>query len=237
LKMAPENRLIHNTHDWRIVKGQSVSEEVWLLWYKAQLDELERSHIREPRIRTPIPYQEIREAYVSVIQKHLESFPWQWWVSLTTRKHMPLEVIKGRLFWWLKQLRKTYKHKTEHIWFIEKQKREALHAHVVVYGVSDDRNLWNKAVARWEHQHSRGRYKYGTAHIKPFDDARAGAACNYLSKERVKSQSSLDGSGSFFEIFGYSRGVRKFMERSQAKEVVQKQPQAMLSKVVLKPSY
>jgi len=176
--------MIHSTHNWKIVKGQKPS------------------------------YQELRDAYATMIGEMLQSFPWDWWVSLTTKKHLPLDVLRGRFFWWLKAIRKLAKHHHEHLWIIERQRRGALHVHVVIYNVpTNDRIFWQKAIDLWEKWHARGgKLKFGSATIVKYDPMKAGELSNYLAKERCKDLDRLEGSGSLFEKIGFSRGVKRYLD-------------------------
>lgn len=180
---------------------------------------------KEIKNRKP-SYQELREAYTSINQVLLQAFNWNWWVSLSTRKPMPLAVIRGRFFWWLKALRKMLGHRIELIWWAERQRRGALHIHSVISGIPIDIMLWSKAIDLWEFQHSRGKYKFGDATIKKFDQDKSGKLSWYLAKERCKDLDILEGSGSLFEKFGFSRGVRRFLENSRTEKVAYKLSQS-----------
>ena len=67
---------------------------------------------------------------------------------------MPLEMMKGRFFWWLKALRISAWHHLENIWLVERQKRGAFHMHSVVGGVPSDPRYRKKAKWFWETDHS-----------------------------------------------------------------------------------
>jgi hypothetical protein len=62
----------------------------------------------------------------------------------------------------------------------------------------------------WERYHTQEGV-FGDATIKPYDLNRAGELCDYLAKERCKDLDCVEGSGSVFEKFGFSRGVRKYV--------------------------
>jgi len=175
--------MIHSTQNYHIVKRQKPS------------------------------YQELRDAYATMIGEMLQSFPWDWWVSLTTKKHLPLDVLRGRFFWWLKAIRKLAKHHHEHLWIIERQRRGALHVHVVIYNVPTDKVFWQKAIDLWEKWHARGgKLKFGSATIVKYDPMKDGELSNYLAKERCKDLGRLEGSGSLFEKIGFSRGVKRYLD-------------------------
>jgi len=143
----------------------------------------------------------------------LTSFNWDWWVSLTSRKPMPLKVIRGRFFWWLKCLRKVIGRKPEFVWIIERQRRGALHIHAVISGIPSNNSsiLWRGMINTWEYYNSKGGIRFGDATIKKFNPQKAGKLCWYLAKERCKDLDLLEGSGSVFEKMGYSRGVKQFL--------------------------
>ena len=176
--------MIHSTQNYHIVKRQKPS------------------------------YQELRDAYATMIGEMLQSFPWDWWVSLTTKKQLPLDVLRRRFFWWLKAIRKLAKHHHEHLWIIERQRRGALHVHVVIYNVpTKDRIFWQKAIELWEKWHARGgKLKFGSATIVKYDPKKAGELSIYLAKERCKDLGRLEGSGSLFEKIGFSRGVKRYLD-------------------------
>lgn len=157
-------------------------------------------------------YFELRNAYASMMQVYLEAYNWDWWVTLTSRNPMPLEVIKGRFFWWLRVLRKVVGHHVEVIWWAERQRRGALHIHAVIADVPvDDENLWKGIIHTWETYWTR-EGRFGDATIKRYDTDKAGKLSWYLAKERCKDLDVLEGSGFFFEKFGFSRGVKKYVE-------------------------
>lgn len=203
----------YSDHNWKIVKGQSVSEEEWLLWYKAQLETLKKTHIREPKIKTPIPYQELRIAWASMISEMLNAFTWSWWVTLTSKNPMPLEIIRDRFYWWLKRLRKVLGHGFEVFWVIERQRRGALHVHAVISNIpTDDKNFWKAMINTWEYYWTHDNdEKFGSATVIKYDPRKAGKLSNYLAKERCKDLDVLEGSGSVFEKMGYSRRIKKFL--------------------------
>src|SRR3990170_6197081 len=155
----------------------------------------------------------LREVYAGWISEMLQAYPWQWWVSLTSMKPMPLDVIRGRFFWWLKILRKAGRQRIELVWFIERQRRGALHVHAVVYGVpTDDKTFWQGMVNTWEQYSNRDGERFGDAHIKRFNPAFAGKLSWYLAKERCKDLEKLEGNGYLSEMMDYSRGVKRFLQ-------------------------
>lgn len=157
-------------------------------------------------------YQEKRDAWVSVLEPILDAFPWSWWVTLSTKKPMPLEVIRGRFYWWLKCLCKELRHHVEFFWVIERQRRGALHVHAIISSVpTDDEVFWSKMINLWETSWTHGDEKFGDATIKKFDTQRAGNLIPYLAKERCKDLDLLEGSGSAFEKMGFSRNLKKFL--------------------------
>lgn len=155
---------------------------------------------------------QLQQAYASMVSSMLQAYPWQWWVSLTSRQPMPLEVIRGRFFWWLKILRKAMRHHVQVVWFIERQHRGALHVHAIIYGVRTDKPFWKGMINTWEKCATKDRdEKFGDATIRPYNQQFAGRLSNYLAKERSKDLNKLEGSGSLFDIMGYSRGVKTFL--------------------------
>mgnify|MGYP001393272375 CR=1 FL=1 len=158
----------------------------------------------------PYTYNRLREAWASVMSDMLQAYEWDWWVSLSTREPMPLHVIRGRFFWWLGCLRRSVGHHVENIWIIERQRRGALHVHAVVYGVPQDIRFWKAMVDLWETYHTKPGEKFGDATIKVYNSGKAGELADYLAKERCKDLNVLEGSGSIFEKFDCSRGVRKY---------------------------
>lgn len=154
----------------------------------------------------------LRQAYASMTAEILQAYPWQWFISLTSKKPMPLDVIRGRFFWWLRCLRKAQGRRIELIWFAERQRRGAWHIHAVIWGVPvDDKTFWRGIVNTWEYYSTRESEKFGDANIKRFNPERAGKLSWYLAKERCKDLDKLEGNGFLFEVMGYSRGVKKFL--------------------------
>jgi len=206
---------------WRklyFINGQVVEEEKWLTWYKAQLEYLKLIRIREPKIKTPIPYQELRVAWASMISEILNAFTWSWWITLTSKKPMPLEIIRGRFYKWLKRFRKILGHGFEVFWIIERQRRGALHVHAVISNVpTDDKKFWRAMINTWEYYWTHGAgEKFGSATVVKYDPMKAGKLSNYLAKERCKDLDLLEGSGSIFEKMGYSRRIKKFLNNSSS---------------------
>lgn len=156
-------------------------------------------------------YTSLRDAYASMTAEMLQAYPWEWFVSLTSKKPMPLTIIRGRFFWWLKILRRALHRHVEVIWFIERQRRGALHVHAVIHGVPIDKTFWQGMVNTWEKYSTRENEKFGDADIKRFRPERAGKLSWYLAKERCKDLHALEGNGFLSEMMGYSRGVRQFL--------------------------
>lgn len=169
------------THDWRIIKNKKPS------------------------------YTEMREAWASVMCGILNAFTWSWWVTLTTRDPLPLKVIRGRFFTWLRVLRKALHGHFEVIWVLERQRRGALHVHAVISDIPlDNKGLWRAMIRTWEYA-SRSGNKFGSATIVKYDPLKAGELSSYLAKERCKDLDAIEGSGSIFEKLGFSRGVKKYL--------------------------
>jgi hypothetical protein len=156
---------------------------------------------------------EIRNGWSYLVQGYLSAFPWDWWVSLSSREFVPLEIIMSRFFWWLKVLRKSVGHHLENMWLVERQQREVFHIHSVIYGVPIDYAFWKQAIYTWETFHSKGDgVKFGDAHIKAFDKQQEKKLSKYLVKEFVQESKDLVGSGSIWDVLGFSRGVKKFLK-------------------------
>ena len=153
------------------------------------------------------------EGWSYVINGCLSAYPWDWWVSLSSRDYVPLTVIKNRYFWWLKVVRKQVGHHLENLWLVEKQERGVFHIHSVIFGVSSDYSNWKKAVYNWETFHKMGSgVKFGDAKIEIFDQRRQKRLSRYLAKEFVQYSKELIGSGSIWDVFGFSRGVRRHLK-------------------------
>jgi hypothetical protein len=143
----------------------------------------------------------------------LQAYEWDWWVSLSSKDPMPLPVIRGRFFWWLRVLRRSMGRHVEVIWIIERQRRGALHVHAVIHGVPKDNvYFWRAMISMWETYHSKDGERFGDATIRVYNSGKAGELADYLAKERCVDLNILEGSGSIFEKFGFSRGVRKFYD-------------------------
>jgi hypothetical protein len=159
-------------------------------------------------------YQALREAYASMISEPLQTYPWQWWATFTSKEQISLTVLKKRFWWWLRCLRKAQGRWVEYIAFIERQRRGVLHVHAVIYGVRTDKPFWRAMVKTWEIQASgerRGEL-FGKTKISRFDPGQAGKLCLYLAKERCKdllSGRTLEGNGHLAEVVWWSGGVQK----------------------------
>lgn len=176
--------MVNNTHDWRKVKSQKPT------------------------------YGELREAWASMMIEMLGAFPWSWWVTLTTKKPFPIEIIRKRLYRWLKTLRKALHGHFEVIWVLERQRRGALHVHAVISDIPENnKGIWKAMINTWEYPNRSGS-KIGSAQIMRYDPGKAGELSNYLAKERCKDLDVLEGNGSIFEKLGFSRGVRKYLNTS-----------------------
>jgi hypothetical protein len=162
---------------------------------------------------SPYTYRNLRDAWASVMADMLQAFEWDWWVSLTSVNPMPLPIIRNRFFWWLRVLRRAVGRHVEVIWIIERQRRGALHVHAVIHGVPKDNLLfWRAMINVWETYYTKPGEKFGDANIKAYNSGKAGELADYLAKERCKDLNILEGSGSIFEKFGFSRGVKKFYD-------------------------
>jgi len=150
---------------------------------------------------------------VSVLEPVLDAFPWSWWVTLSTKDPMPLEIIRNRFYWWLKCLRKEIGHHVEFFWIIERQHRDALHVHAIISGVpNDERPIWDTMIKIWQTNWKDSGEKFGDAYIRKYNPKRAaGNLIPYLAKERCKDLDALEGSGSVFEKMGFSRNLKKFL--------------------------
>jgi len=173
--------VIDNTHNWKDIKN------------------------RKPN------YIELREAWASMMEEMLQAFTWSWWVTLTSKQPLPLNVIRGRFFVWLKTLRKALRGRVEVIWVVERQRRGALHVHAVISHIPiNNKRIWKAMINVWEY--SRTGEKFGSATIMKYDPMKAGELSNYLAKERCKDLEIIEGNGSLFEKFGFSRGVKRYLD-------------------------
>ncbi len=162
-------------------------------------------------------YYELRQAWASMMIEMLDAFTWSWWVTLTSKEHISLKSIRKRFYRWLKTLRKARHGHFEVIWVLERQRRGVLHVHAVISNMPlNNMKFWKAMINVWEYGwygwYGKSDEKFGSATIIKYDPLKAGELANYLAKERSKDLSIVEGNGSLFEKFGFSRGVKRYLD-------------------------
>lgn len=152
---------------------------------------------------------EVHCAWASFTKRIYDCYEWNWYFTLSSKNSVSWRIFQDRLFWWLKMERRIIGHHFEHYWTIELQKRGAPHAHGILHNVPTNYGFKKRSIALWETYQSKKEQKFGDAKIEYYDRTQDQKLAWYLTKQRIKEDDCLIGSGSIWDVIGFSRGVTK----------------------------